>query len=243
MPGRNPLLGAALATAAGIAVLAGLGVWQLQRLEWKTALLDRIAANMAAKPVDLPADINLAPGKNEDWEYRRVCAEGTFRHDRELYLFNTNLAGEGGFHVITPLQRAEGTTILINRGWVPPARKGPSTRASGLPEGMARVCGIFRADEAQGAFTPANDPARNIWYFRDSKVMAGALGLSTAYPAFIDADAAPNEGGYPVGGQTRIDIPNNHLGYAITWFGLALALAGVFSVFARQRRAMARKSS
>ena len=233
MAKKDSLLGAGLATAAGVAALVSLGVWQLYRLEWKTALLDRIAANMAAAPMDLSADAEALSST----EYRRVCAEGAFRHDQELYLFAPDRYGHGGFHVITPLARPGGTTVLVDRGFVPFERKDPAARSKGLPEGVVRVCGILLLDEAKGIFTPDNDPAGNLWYVRDSKAMAGALSLETQNPVFIGADEAPNEGGFPAGGQTTIDIPNNHLGYAITWFGLALALLGVFSVFARQQRA------
>lgn len=229
------LTSAAFATAAGVVVLAGLGVWQLYRLEWKTALLERIAANVAAAPIALALEADAGqPGAIE--EYRRVCAEGLFRHDGELYLFATNLSGQGGFHVITPLERLNGTTVLVNRGYVPPEKKDRAARPAGLTEGTVRVCGILLFDEAKGWFTPDNDPAGNIWYFRDSQAMAAALGLENARPFFVGADETPNAGGFPAGGQTRIDIPNNHLGYAITWFGLMLALLGVFSVYAWQRR-------
>ncbi|HXV73618.1 MAG TPA: SURF1 family protein [Sphingomonadales bacterium] len=240
MRAQRSLLGAGVAAAAGVAVLIGLGLWQVQRLEWKTALLGRIAANMAAASVEFPMDADAfsLPGLEE---YRRVCAEGVFRHDDELYLFAPDRLGHPGFHIIAPLAREGGTAVLVNRGFVPPAKKDPATRAEGQVEGMVRVCGILRLDEEKRLFAPENDPEANLWYVRDAPAMAGALSLETKHPAFIDADETPNEGGLPVGGQTRLDIPNHHLGYAITWFGLALALLGVFAAFAWQRRRNASK--
>jgi surfeit locus 1 family protein len=235
MAASKPLLGAGFAAAAGVLLLTGLGVWQLYRLEWKTALLDRIAASMAAVPLELALDADAVSPRGAE-EYRRVCAEGTFHNDRELYFFVTNLQGDAGFHIVTPLEREGGTAVLVDRGWVPPARKDPATRREGLVQGVVRVCGIVVGPENGGLFAPDNDPAGNLWYVRAPKEMAAAASLATPNPLFINADETPNPGGLPIGGQTRVDIPNNHLGYAITWFGLALALVGVFSVFAWQRR-------
>ncbi|MCH8348123.1 MAG: hypothetical protein IH901_06490 [Proteobacteria bacterium] len=93
------------------------------------------------------------------------------------------------------------------------------------------VCGVVRLDGKKRRFARENVPAKGVWFYRDREAMGRAAGLEGPVVAVIDADQTPNPGGYPVGGQTRVNIPNNHLGYAITWFGLALALAGVFAAF------------
>ena len=223
MKRKKSLLLAGVFTVLGLAILVWLGFWQLERLEGKRALLAKIDANMAAPPVALPE--TLIP---EDWEYRRVCVAGEFLHGSELYLFSTSTAGEGGYHVYTPLVREDAVAVFINRGWVPNNRKNQASRAEGQAPGVQTVCGVFRTEGRKARFTPENDAAANIWYYRNSEQMARAAGLATPGPVFIDADATANPGGLPVGGQTKINIPNNHLGYAITWFGLALTLLGVF---------------
>lgn len=241
MKQKRSLILPAVFTAAGLAVLLSLGFWQLERLEWKTELLERIAENMAAPPLTLPENIGRSQLPEtmdwSRWEYRHVCAEGGFLHGKEMHLFATDVhSGEAGYHVYTPFKRESGSAVIINRGWVPPAKKDPATREESQVEGATIVCGIFRLSRKKGWFTPHNQPTFNEWYYPDGEQMAQAAGLETPHPVFIDADEAESAGSYPVGGQTRVDIPNNHLGYAITWFGLAAALLGVFIVFAWGRR-------
>lgn len=241
MTQKRSLLAPAAFTAAGLAVLLWLGFWQLERLEWKTDLLVRIDENMAAPPLTLPEDIGS--GRLPEtmdlsrWEYRHVCAEGEFLNGKEMHLFAADVhSGAAGYHVYTPFRREQGSAVIVNRGWVPPEKKDTATREDSRIEGPAIVCGILRLSREKGWLTPENQPGFNEWYYPDSEQMALAAGLETPHPVFIDADEGANVGDYPVGGQTRVDIPNNHLGYAVTWFGLAAALLGVFAVFARGRR-------
>lgn len=231
---RLSLLGLAIFTALGVAVLTSLGFWQLERLKWKTALLDRIHTNTAAAPIEIPLNVDAARLSGLE-EYRHVCAEGVFENQKELYLFSTDRLGRPGYQVITPLVRNAGSTVLVNRGFVPLSNKDPATRFEGLLENRVRVCGTFLLDEPKRFFTPNAEPEKNIWYIRDGAAMAKTLTLKTSHPIFLEADGAPNPGGLPIGGQTRLDIPNNHLSYAITWFGLSLTLVGGFLFFARQQ--------
>lgn len=226
MKHKKSLLLAGVFTVLGLGILMWIGFWQLERLEWKTALLAKIETNMAMTPIPLAGLAGL-----EENEFRRVCASGQFLHEQELYLFSTNLTGAGGYHVYTPLIIADGKALLVNRGWVPNPRKDPATRLAGQLPGVQMVCGVLRLDGKKRRFAPENDPAKGVWFYRDREAMGRAAGLEGPVVAVIDANQTPNPGGYPVGGQTRVNIPNNHLGYAITWFGLALALAGVFAVF------------
>ena len=235
MKPKTSLLLAGAFTVLGLVVLLRLGFWQVERLEWKTGLLDQIDRNLAATPIPLPDGIAI-----EEWEYRRVCVEGAFLHEKEMHLFSANLAGQPGYHIYTPLRRDEGGALIINRGWVPDTHKDPATRAEGQGTGVVNVCGVLRASRDKGLFAPDNDPAENIWIRADAAEMTAAAGLENVLPFLMDADDAPNAGGYPAGGQTRIDIPNNHLGYAVTWFGLAAALLGVFTAFFFSRRRKAK---
>ncbi|HEX7776586.1 MAG TPA: SURF1 family cytochrome oxidase biogenesis protein, partial [Parvibaculum sp.] len=114
------------------------------------------------------------------------------------------------------------------RGFVPEARKDPATRKAGEIDGETTLTGVARAPQARGAFDAKDDPARNIWFTRDPVTMAAALKLGNVAPFYVEADATPNAGGLPVGGRTRVNIRNEHLQYAITWFGLALVLVGVY---------------
>ncbi|MEX2128323.1 MAG: SURF1 family protein [Xanthobacteraceae bacterium] len=240
---RAPLRGLALLailTALGIAILLGLGFWQLERLAWKQNLIARVEARTKAPVTPLPPESEWQDVNAERDEYRRVSASGTLRHDKEVHVYTVVSEQRGryagpGYWVLTPLQLPSGGVVIVNRGFVPVDRKDPATRRLGQVEGRVTVTGLQRMPEQTNFFTPENDPARNAWYRRDPGEIARALKLDRAAPFTIDADATPNPGGLPQGGDTRVNFPNNHLQYAITWFGLVLALAGVFAVFVWQR--------
>jgi len=151
---------------------------------------------------------------------------GTFLKDRETLAKAVTDQG-GGYWVITPLRTGDGTIVLINRGFVPQERSDPSARDGGS-QGRIEVTGLLRITEPKGGFLRDNDPAHERWYSRDVAAIAEARGLSEVAPFFIDADATPDRGGLPVAGLTVVRFPNNHLIYALTWFGLASMLAGRF---------------
>ena len=133
-----------------------------------------------------------------------------------------------GFWVVTPLRTTDGNIVLVNRGFVPPERRDPRRDGEGDPTGAVTITGLLRMTEPKGAFLRTNDPAANRWYSRDVAAIAAARGLAQVAPFFIDADATPNPGGYPIGGLTVIAFANNHLIYALTWFALAFMLAGAY---------------
>jgi surfeit locus 1 family protein len=236
---RGLLLPGALA-ALGIAVLLGLGFWQLERRVWKEDLIARVEARTKTPIASLPAESEWPNLSAERDEYRRVTTSGIYRHDKEVQVYTVVSEQKGrhagpGYWVMTPLELPGGSMVIVNRGFVPHDRKDPSTRRQGQIAGTVTVTGLLRMPEQTGWFAPENDPGRNAWYRRDPAEIARALKLQRAAPFTIDADAAPNPGGLPEGGRTRLNFPNDHLQYAITWFGLALALAGVFAAFASQR--------
>ncbi|NVP54923.1 SURF1 family protein [Rhizobium rhizolycopersici] len=212
-----------------------LGAWQVQRLFWKLDLIARVDARVHAQPVPVPPPARWAGFDGKDEEYRRVTAEGTFDHDKEVLVQAVTDLG-AGFWVVTPLRQADGTTILINRGFVPAGRRDASSRAEGEVPGIVRVTGLLRLTESGGAFLRANDPTAGRWYSRDVDAIAAAARLSTVAPYFIDADATANPGGLPIGGLTVVRFRNSHLVYALTWFTMA-ALSVAAAVFLlRQRR-------
>ncbi|PZQ22128.1 MAG: Surfeit locus 1 family protein [Sphingopyxis macrogoltabida] len=218
---------AAFAAAALVlaACLLALGVWQLERREWKHALIAAVDQRVHAEPVPAPGSAAWPAIRADRDAYRRIRASGTFRHQDETLVQAVTERG-AGYWVLTPLE-TPGFTLLVNRGFVPPERRAPQSRAAGNPAGTVTVTGLLRVTEP-GGFLRANDPAAGRWYSRDVAAIASARGLGRTAPYFIDADAAPNGGGYPVGGLTVVQFRDHHLIYALTWFALA-ALALFFA--------------
>ena len=226
------LLAPMLATLVMGGILVGLGMWQLHRLVWKEALLARIEARSKAPPADLPPAAQWGRLKPDDYEYRHVAAFGTYDNAAETLILRASEDGPG-YHVVTPLRLASGGVILIDRGFVPAALKDPQTRAAGQVSGEINVTGLLRAPEPRNVFTPHDDPARNEFFTRDPVEIARHDRLVDAAPFSIDADPAMiNPGGWPKPVSGELAIPNNHLSYALTWFGLALGLFGVFAYYA-----------
>jgi surfeit locus 1 family protein len=228
----RPRLWPTLAAAAGCLVLIGLGTWQVERLQWKEQLIAARAARLAAPPEALPASSADWPA----WDFHKVSVRGTFRHDLEQLFGTYGIDGVLGHHLLTPLIRPDGPAVLADRGWIPADQAHPAAHREGQPAGEVEVSGIarYRAADAPGWFTPANQPADGFWFSYDLPVMQQALGLELL-PVVIEADATPNPGGLPVGGQTVTELPNNHLQYVITWYGLAVALLAVYVAFSLER--------
>jgi surfeit locus 1 family protein len=210
--------------ALGVAALTALGVWQLERRTWKLALIDRVEQRQHAAPQPMPVPSSWHAITASSDEYRPMTVTGHLLNERETLVAAVTDYGRG-FWVLTPLQTTDGATVLVNRGFVPPEQRDPSTRREGNPSRAVTVTGLLRITEPKGAFLHANDPAANRWYSRDVAAIATVRGLSQVAPFFIDADATPNPGGYPIGGLTVVRFPNNHLIYALTWFAMAFMLA------------------
>lgn len=226
---RGPRATLALALT-GFVILIALGTWQMERRVWKTELIATMDAQLAAPPILISRF--LAAHSTED--YRPVSATGIFLHDREMYLAARTYQGQLGYHVVTPLVLDDGTAVLVDRGWVPVDRQAPASRAAGQVAGRVSVTGIARQPPKPGLFTPDNRPDQNLWYWADLPAMGGHAGLSSMAPLLIEAGPAGNPGGLPIGGQTFINLPNNHLQYAITWYSLAAVLAVIYLVSRRR---------
>ena len=232
------LIAPAVATAVCAALLIGLGVWQLHRLAWKEALIAAVETRARAAPVDAPPESDWPRLDPANYEYRRVRLAGVFDGSRQVTVFRALSEPHGryggpGYLVMTPLKLAGGATVLIDRGFVPEAQK--AAAGDGLGGGEMTVVGLMRASETRNLFTPSDDPASGQWFTRDVGAIARAEGLIRVAPFFIDADAGPNPTALPEGGETIVTFPNNHLSYALTWFGVAAALVGVFGAFAASR--------
>jgi surfeit locus 1 family protein len=209
----------------------------LHRLAWKTALLATIATRTTAAPVPLPPEAEWPGLVPDGYAYRHVSVRGTFEHDKEAHVFRPLADPRGHYSglgdlALTPLRLATGAVVIVNRGFVPEDRIDPTTRPAGQVEGEVTVTGLMREPESRNPFTPADDPAKRLWFTRDPASIAQALHLERVAPFTIDQDANDTPGGLPQGGETVMDVPNNHLSYALTWFGTAIALAGVYAAYA-----------
>jgi surfeit locus 1 family protein len=234
-----------LFTLLGVALLCALGVWQLERKAWKEGLIAAISARVGAPPVAFPPE-NAWSGLSRDRdEYRHVRLTGRFLNDKEAHL-QANLVSTGmddgalGYDILTPLEIPGGALVLVNRGFVPLDKKNAATRRESQAEGVTSVTGLIRFPQSRAWFAPPDDPEKNIWFSRDQALIAKAYGLERMAPVIVDADQAADKNVVPRGGQTRIAFPNDHLQYALTWFGLAFVLICVFAAYAGRRKREAR---
>ena len=217
----------------GIFVLLALGTWQLDRLFQKEHLITERQAALKLPPVDLTSHTDVANLPVP----RRVTVAGRFQHTRELRVGPRSRRGRIGWQVITPLKLAGGRTVLVDRGWVPESKKDPGSRQETAVAGAVALAGFVQKSRKPGWFTPDNDPPKGNWYWVDPVAMATYLDMEDRFPFWIVAARQEINRGLPIGIDHLAMPANNHLQYAITWFGLAFALAGV--AFAYWRRSAA----
>jgi surfeit locus 1 family protein len=229
-----------LCVLAALCVLLSLGTWQIQRKAWKEALIDTIGRRLAAPAAALPARETWARLDPADMEYRRVAFPAEFLNGEEALVYTSGSAFRSdvtgpGYWAFTPARLTGGSLVVVNRGFVPEGRQNPATRAEGQVSGVIEIAGVMRWPEPRGLFTPNDDPARNLWFVRDPAAIAAAKNWEPVAPFYVEQEAPPAPGGLPQVGKLRPQLPDNHLGYAITWFGLALVLVGVFGFWLRAR--------
>ena len=232
---RGGVLVPSIAAALALIVLVSLGVWQLQRLAWKEDLVATLAQRLAAAPVALPAPAEWPHLDAARDEFLRVTFKASLENDRESLVYTggssmREATGGPGYWVFTPAQLGDGALVMVNRGFVPEGRQDPATRAAGEVTGTIDMVGVLRWPEAPGLFTPNGDPARNLWFARDSDAMAAAKGLKVA-PFYVELESPDPPGGLPHAGRLQPNLPNNHFGYALTWLGLAVVLVGVYAAW------------
>ena len=231
---RGTAIRFALAVLAVI-VFAGfcaLGTWQVMRLQWKLDLIERVEQRVHAPATAAPGPERWASVTQQTDEYRHVRLSGIY-----LPLFNTLVQATtelgSGFWLLTPLRQADGTTILVNRGFVKD-RKGI---AASTPAGTVTIDGLLRISEPRGGFLRENNAAMQLWYSRDVAAIGESHRLTKLAPYFVDAakglESAPDA---PVGGLTVVSFHNSHLVYALTWYALALMVAGISWWIVREAR-------
>lgn len=272
LPARNRALRVVLLAIASLlcAGFFALGTWQVYRLQWKLALIERVTQRVHAEPDFVPPASHWPQISAASDEYRHVVLNGVLLYELSTKVQAVTGLGSG-FWLMTPLCQADGTAILVNRGFVTaqagkqlpaPARASADACRTAAAAGPAvQLTGLLRLSETGRAFLRQNDAASGRWYARDVAALSNALGLLQVAPFFVDADAPdgqppalrqgggdaeallPSQGNgagssieHPVAGLTVISFPNNHLVYALTWYGLALMVAGISWWMSRDAR-------
>ena len=200
-------------------IFLALGVWQVQRLEWKRDLIARTQATVTAAPVAAPSPQAVAG--DDTFEYRRVMLSGHYLQAPDTLVRAVTALG-AGYWVMTPFRTDQGWTLLVNRGFVAADGTDDYAPASTVPDQV--LTGLMRASQEGGAFLRDNDPQAGRWFSRDTQVIGAAVGLDPVAPWFLDLDRGPGQGA-PIGGLTVVSFPNSHLSYALTWFAMAVGLA------------------
>ncbi|WP_448203514.1 SURF1 family protein [Azospirillum sp. sgz302134] len=234
----RPSLWAVLITVPAVLAMLALGTWQMQRLHWKEELIHKVEQRLHAAPVPLPA---VLPDP-ADFEFRPVTVAGRFLNDKELRIVARPHQGQVGYEVLTPLERADGGgVVLVNRGFVPMDkrdmdRRDPATRPDSRVEGPVTVTGLVRLPQPAGWLQPDNRPGADAWMRLDPPAMGASVGLGRVAPVVVEALPDPARSGILLNGiRPQVELPNNHLQYAITWYSLAATLAVIFVLSQRRR--------
>jgi surfeit locus 1 family protein len=234
---RRSWVGLLIPALLAFIVLIGLGTWQVQRKAWKEALIAALTERLAAPPSALPAPKSWDTLNAADDEYHRVQfgAQFDYAADALVYAsaaaFRPDISGPG-YWVFTPARLADGGIVVVNRGFVPEGRQDPKSRSDGQISGPVNVVGAMRWPDLRHWFTPNDEPTHNLWFSRDPQAIAAAKGLGAVAPFYVEQEAPVPPGGLPQPGKLVVVLPDNHLQYAVTWYGLAAALVVVFVVWA-----------
>jgi len=228
-----------------VGVLLALGTWQLNRRAWKEGLIAQLDAKLAARPADLPAPEGWQRLDAASDEFHRVAFPAEFLAGKEalVYTSGSSLRPDAvgpGYWVFAPARLTGGSIVVVNRGFVPEGKQNPDTRKQGQVSGVVDIVGVMRWPEVRGEFTPKDQPEKGLWFARDPAAMAAAKDWGTVAPFYVEQEAPPAPGGFPKVGPLKATLPNNHLQYAVTWYGLAIVIliSAIFFLRARRRGAI-----
>ena len=211
---------------------AALGTWQVQRLQWKEGLIAALADANAKDPITkLPAD----KSELDALQFRKVALSGTWLGTAEFHLAPRYWRDQFGYTIVTPFKLADNRIVLVNRGWVPAAKKEPATRPETAVKGHATINGLIRTDSDRSYFSPPDQPEKNLWFGRDIPQMADAAKLQNVVPVMVDLVGTQDSGQLPVPSDGTIRVRNDHLSYILTWYGIALGILVIFIVYHRKK--------
>jgi surfeit locus 1 family protein len=227
---------------AAFVTCIALGTWQVQRKAWKEALIGTLEQRLSAPAVELPPREQWGRLDPAEDEFRHVKFSAAFVPGAEALVYASGSALRSdvsgpGYWVLAPARLAAGGLVVVNRGFVPEGRQGPATRAAGEITGNAELVGVMRWPESRGVFSPKDEPARNLWFVRDPVGIASAKGWGDVAPFFVELESPQPPGGLPRAGSLKVNLRNEHLQYAITWYGLGLVVVVMFAFWFRARRA------
>ncbi len=235
----------AIFTLAMVAVLIGLGVWQLQRRVEKHALIAALTERVAASAVPLPDAAQWRALNAAHDEFRRVTLTATYQAAPDAMVYSSgsavreDISGPGTWAFL-PARLSGGGTVVVNAGFVPNTmqERGLQDRAvAGLITGQpVTLTGYLRFPDQGGPFTPAENLDKRLWFVRDHEAMASRLGWGSVAPFYIDLEAPVPANGVPKPGPLTVHLRDEHMQYAITWFALAAAVLIAFAVWLRGRR-------
>ena len=236
-PRRRSWLSLLPLAVLAFAVLVALGTWQLQRKAWKEALIATLSERVAEPPSALAVAQTWPRLDRASEEYRQVKFTAEFDHRKESLVygvasaFRPDVSGPG-YWVFTPALLADGGFVMVNRGFVPEGRQDPASHAEGQIAGPVEIVGTMRWPDPRSWVSPADDPRHNLWFARDPAAMADAKGVGPVAPFYVEQEAPVPPGGLPQPGKIIVKLRNEHLQYAITWYGLAAVLLIVFVAWA-----------
>jgi len=226
-PYFRPLLAPTVFVIAALPILLGLGNWQLQRLDWKLGILARMEERLTAPAIDLNG---IVPGPED--EYRRYRVTGQFLPNVEFHWLTVSEKYGISYEVFSPFQLSDGRIVIINRGIVPASLKDPDTRPPAEEIGTRLSFEtIARVGETPGALDAENDIAANIWFTRDIAAMISLSGEGDYLSLYLERDGPVAQEYWPKPDVAGVTLVNNHLDYALTWFGLGIVLVGVYLAF------------
>ncbi|MFZ4124931.1 MAG: SURF1 family protein [Rickettsiales bacterium] len=212
-------------------VTLGLGTWQVQRLQWKESLIANIEQAKTEKPLaELPPNETIAAH-----EFERVKLSGWWVKDTEFHVTPRYFRDTLGYHIFAPLRLKDGRVVIVNRGWVPAKRKEISERPESVAKGYTTLVGMIRVGADRNTFTPASSSEKNVWFGRDTELMAIAADLKNVAPVTVDAIGKQDPDVYPVPFDGEIKLYNQHLSYIVTWYGIALGILVIFLVYHYKR--------